>query len=136
MALNDITLTAGMRSNLVNLQETVTLLNRTQTRLASGKKVNTALDNPISFFTAQSHMSRASGIAALKDGMNESVQTIKAADSGIKGGILIIFTSNCFLRPVSPVQIKYSHASEADRSQQDLLGLVCSKLLSNKYSPI
>ncbi|MBI4763937.1 MAG: hypothetical protein HY787_04955 [Deltaproteobacteria bacterium] len=74
-----------MRSNLVNLQDTVTLLNRTQGRLASGKKVNTALDNPISFFTAQAHMSRASSISALKDGMNESVQVIKAADSGIKG---------------------------------------------------
>jgi flagellin len=85
MALNDISLTAGMRSNLVNLQDTVNLLNRTQGRLASGKKVNTALDNPISFFTAQSHMSRASSIDALKDGMNESVQTIKAADAGIKG---------------------------------------------------
>ena len=85
MALNDISLTAGMRSNLVNLQDTVTLLNRTQGRLASGKKVNTALDNPISFFTAQAHMSRASNISALKDGMNESVQVIKAADSGIKG---------------------------------------------------
>jgi flagellin-like hook-associated protein FlgL len=85
MALNDISLTAGMRSNLVNLQDTVTLLNRTQGRLASGKKVNTALDNPISFFTAQAHMSRASSISALKDGMNESVQVIKAADSGIKG---------------------------------------------------
>lgn len=85
MALNDVSLTAGMRSNLVNLQDTVALLNRTQGRLASGKKVNSALDNPISFFTAQAHMSRASDISALKDGMNEAVQTIKAADSGIKG---------------------------------------------------
>jgi flagellin len=85
MALNDISLTAGMRSNLVNLQGTVDLLNRTQGRLATGKKVNSALDNPINFFTAQSHMSRASDISALKDGMNEAVQTLKAADAGIKG---------------------------------------------------
>jgi flagellin len=85
MALNDVSLTAGMRSNLVNLQETVDLLNRTQIRLATGKKVNSALDNPINFFTAQAHMSRASDISALKDGMNEAVQTIKTADSGIKG---------------------------------------------------
>src|SRR3990172_6431933 len=84
MAHNDISLTAGMRSNLVNLQDTVNLLNRTQGRLASGKKVNSALDNPISFFTAQSHMQRASDIASLKDGMSEAVQTIKAADAGIK----------------------------------------------------
>jgi flagellin len=85
MALNDISLTAGMRSNLVNLQDTVELLNRTQGRLASGKKVNSALDNPINFFAAQAHMSRSSAISALKDGMTEGIQTIKAADAGIKG---------------------------------------------------
>jgi len=85
MAINDISLTAGMRSNLVSLQGTVDLLNRTQGRLASGKKVNTALDNPINFFTAQAHMQRASDIAALKDGMGEAIQTIKAADAGIQG---------------------------------------------------
>jgi len=50
MAMNDISLTAGMRSNLLSLQNTVDLLDRTQARLASGKKVNSALDNPVSFF--------------------------------------------------------------------------------------
>ena len=60
MAINDISLTSGMRNNLVSLQNTVTLLDRTQNRLSSGKKVNSALDNPINYFAAQSHMSRAS----------------------------------------------------------------------------
>jgi len=84
MAINDVSLTAGMRTNLVSLQSTVDLLNRTQERLSTGKKVNSALDNPINYFTAQAHMNRASDISALKDGMNEAVQTIKSADSGIK----------------------------------------------------
>lgn len=83
MAINDVSLTAGMRSNLVSLQGTVDLLNRTQGRLSTGKKVNTALDNPTSFFTASAHMSRAGNLASLKDAMGEAVQAIKAADKGI-----------------------------------------------------
>lgn len=85
MAFNDISLTAGMRNNLVSLQDTVNLLNRTQDRLSSGKKVNSALDNPTAFFAAQSLTSRASDLSALKDGMGQAVQTVKAADAGIKG---------------------------------------------------
>jgi flagellin len=85
MALNDISLTQGMRSNLVSLQQTVTLLNRTQERLSSGKKVNTALDNPINFFAAQSHLQRASDLASRKDGMGEAIQVVNAANAGIKG---------------------------------------------------
>jgi flagellin len=83
MSISDISLTSGMRSNLTNLQNTVSLLNRTQERLASGKKVNSALDNPINFFTAKAHRADASDLAAYKDGMNEGVQTIKQANNGI-----------------------------------------------------
>lgn len=83
MAINDISLTAAMRTNLISLQGTVNLLSRTQERLSTGKKVNTALDNPINFFTSKAHMSRAADLAALKDAMGEAVQTIKAADRGI-----------------------------------------------------
>lgn len=83
MAFNDISLTSGMRSNLVSLQGTVDLLNRTQERLSTGKKVNSALDNPTSFFTAQSLNQRASDLASLKDGMGQAIQTVKAADAGI-----------------------------------------------------
>ena len=67
MALNDVSLTAGMRSNLLSLQNTVKLLDRTQERLSTGKKVNTAIDNPVSYFAAQSLNSRASVIDSLKD---------------------------------------------------------------------
>ena len=83
MSLNDISLTAGMRNNLVSLQSTVTLLDRTQQRLSTGKKVNSALDNPINFFAAQGHMSRAADIAGYKDNMSEAVQTIQTANQGI-----------------------------------------------------
>ncbi len=85
MAINDISLTAGMRSNLVNLQSTVNLINRTQTRLSTGKSVNSPLDDPTKYFTAQDHMNRASDLAARKDGMSEAIQTIQGASSGIDG---------------------------------------------------
>jgi flagellin len=83
MAFNDISLTSGMRNNLVSLQNTVTLLDRTQTRLSTGKKVNTALDNPINYFAAQGHMTRAADISSYKDTMSEGIQTIQAANNGI-----------------------------------------------------
>jgi flagellin-like hook-associated protein FlgL len=83
MALNDISLTAGMRSNLLSLQQTVDLLNRTQTRLSSGKKVNTPIDNPLNYFVAKSLNDRASDISTAKDSMSEGIQTISAANNGI-----------------------------------------------------
>jgi flagellin-like hook-associated protein FlgL len=85
MALSDISLTAGMRSNLLSLQKTSDLLDRTQNRLSTGKAVNSALDDPINFFAAQGHMNRASDLAARKDGMAEAIQAVKAADAGITG---------------------------------------------------
>ena len=83
MALSDISLTAGMRNNLLALQKTTAQVSITQDRLSSGKKVNSALDNPTNFFAAQSANNRASDLADRKDSMSEAVQTIKAADNGI-----------------------------------------------------
>lgn len=84
MGVSDISLTSGMRSNLLSLQNTNTLINRTQDRLSTGKKVNSALDNPTNFFAAQGHNSRAADLSIRKDGMSEAVQGVKAADAGIK----------------------------------------------------
>ena len=83
MALNNISLTAGMRANLLSLQNTAKLFDTTQTRLATGKKVNTALDDPIAYFAAKGYMDRANDLSGLKDSMNEAIQIIKAADAGI-----------------------------------------------------
>ena len=84
MAISDISLTAGMRNNLLALQQTSKQLTATQDRLSSGKRVNSALDNPTNFFAAAAHMERASDLNDRKDGMAEAVQTIKNADNGIK----------------------------------------------------
>ena len=72
-----------MRSNLLSLQNTQSLMDTTQERLSTGKKVNSALDNPSSFYTAQSLTNRASDLSSLLDSMGQGIQTIKAADEAI-----------------------------------------------------
>ncbi len=80
---SDITLSKGVRSNLLSLQSTAELLGRTQERLSTGKKVNSALDNPINFFTSAGLSSRANDLSRLLDSVGNGVQTINAADKGI-----------------------------------------------------
>src|SRR5687768_3971884 len=80
---SNITLSAGVRQNLLSLQSTADLMSTTQNRLATGKKVNSALDNPTSFFTAQSLQSRASDMSSLLDNMTSGVKTLEAADNGL-----------------------------------------------------
>lgn len=85
MAIGDIGLTSSMRSNLMGLQNTSRLLASTEERLSSGKRVGTAVDNPANFFAAQGHNTRANLLSGLKDNISEAIQTVKSADSGIKG---------------------------------------------------
>src|SRR5881227_3099432 len=83
MALSNITLSAAVRQNLLSLQGTADLLATTQGRLATGKKVNSALDNPTNFFTATALDSRASDISNLLDSVGNGVQVLQAANTGI-----------------------------------------------------
>lgn len=83
MAISDISLTAGMRSNLLQLQNTSKNIDRTQERLSTGKQVNSALDNPTNFFASQAALNRANDFSSRKDGMGEAIQNVKAADAGI-----------------------------------------------------
>jgi flagellin len=78
-----ITLSAGVRANLLSLQNTATLMQTTQNRLATGKKVNSALDNPLNFFTSSSLGARASDLSGLLDSMSNGIQTIQAANNGL-----------------------------------------------------
>jgi len=80
----DITLNSAVRSNLRTLQSTTDLMSRTEERLSTGKKVNSAFDNPGSFFTAQALDRRASDLNGLLDSVGNSVKTLEAADNGIK----------------------------------------------------
>ncbi len=78
-----ISLTAGMRANLVSLQLTSQLLSQTQNRLSTGKRVNSAMDDPINFFSAQIETNRAADLTARKDGMSEGINIVNAASQGI-----------------------------------------------------
>jgi len=82
--MNNINLTSGMRQNLFSLQNTMSLMNKTQNRLATGLRVRSALDDPVAFFTAQGHTQRASDLASRKDEMAESVQLLTAANNAIE----------------------------------------------------
>ncbi len=81
--MSAIVLSAGVRSNLLNLQAAGDLIALTQVRLSTGKRVNSALDNPTNFFTAQSLNNRASDLSGLLDSMSNAVKTLQAADNGI-----------------------------------------------------
>ena len=81
--MSNIVLSAGVRSNLLQLQQTSDLISSTQTKLASGKRVNSALDNAINFFTAQGLDNRANDLNNLLDTMSNGINTIQAANNGI-----------------------------------------------------
>ena len=81
--MSGIILSSSVRQNLLSLQSTADLLSTTQNRLATGKKVNSALDNPTNYFTASALDSRASDINTLLDGIGNGVQILQAANTGI-----------------------------------------------------
>ena len=80
---SNITLSAATRQNLLSLQDTSSLTSTTQNRLSTGKKVNSALDSPVNFFTSQALNSRAGDLGGLLDGISNGIQTIQAANQGI-----------------------------------------------------
>ncbi len=82
--MSDISLTASMRTNLLALQNTQSLVNRTQERLSTGLKVNSALDNASSYYAARSLNNRASDLSSLLDSMGQGIQIIKAATEGVE----------------------------------------------------
>ncbi len=82
--MSGISLTSGMRQSLYSLQQTDKLMNRTSSRLSSGFKVQTALDDPINYFAAEGHRQRAGDLTARKDEMGEAVQLVKAGNTGIE----------------------------------------------------
>lgn len=81
--MGDIVLSSGVRANLLQLQQTSDLISRTQGKLATGRRVNSALDNPTSFFTAQNLTVRANDLNALLDTMSMGINTIQAANNGL-----------------------------------------------------
>jgi len=107
---NNITLSASISQNLYSLQTTQKLIDQTSYRLSTGKKVNSALDDPMAYFTASEHTQRASDLQVRKDEMSEAVQTIEAANNGIEGIIDLISSAK------SLAQSALSSDSATDRA--------------------
>src|SRR5918997_11670 len=82
--MSGIVLSSAVRSNLITLQQTADLQAKVQERLSTGKKVNSALDNPTNYFTAAGLSRRANDLSALLDGMSQGIKTLEAADNSMK----------------------------------------------------
>jgi flagellin len=106
--MSGIVLSASVRQNLLSLQSTADLLSTTQNRLATGNKVNSALDNPTNFFTAQSLDNRASDINNLLDGIGNGVQVLQAANTGITSLQKLVDTAKSIANQVLQTTIGYS----------------------------
>src|SRR5947209_15700446 len=109
--MSSIVLSASVRQNLLSLQSTADLLSTTQNRLATGKKVNTALDNPTNYFTAASLDSRASDINNLLDGIGNGVQVLQAANTGITSLQKLVDTAKSIANQVLQTTVGYSAKS-------------------------
>jgi flagellin len=109
--MSGIVLSASVRQNLLSLQSTADLLATTQNRLATGKKVNTALDNPTNFFTAQSLDSRAGDINNLLDGIGNGVQVLQEANNGITSLQKLVDTAKSIANQALQTAVGYSTKS-------------------------
>jgi flagellin-like hook-associated protein FlgL len=109
--MSGIVLSASVRQNLLSLQSTAELLSTTQNRLSTGKKVNTALDNPTNFFTAQGLDNRASDISNLLDGIGNGVQVLQAANTGLTSLQKLVDTAKSIASQVLQTTVGYSSKS-------------------------
>ncbi|MFL6816895.1 MAG: flagellin [Bradyrhizobium sp.] len=111
--MSGIVLSASVRQNLLSLQSTADLLSTTQVRLSTGRKVNTALDNPTNFFTAQGLDNRANDISNLLDGIGNGVQVLQAANTGITSLQKLVDTAKSIASQVLQAPAGYSVKASA-----------------------
>src|ERR1700759_1083460 len=109
--MTGIVLSASVRQNLLSLQSTASLLATTQNDLATGNKVNSALDNPTNFFTAQGLNNRASDIGNLLDAIGNGVQVLQAANTGITSLQSLVASAQSIANQVLQSPVGYSQKS-------------------------
>src|SRR5580693_1506521 len=109
--MSGIVLSASVRQNLLSLQSTASLLATTQNDLSTGNKVNTALDNPTEFFTAQGLNNRASDINNLLDGIGNGVQVLQAANTGLTSLQSLVESAQSIANQALQTTIGYSTLS-------------------------
>jgi flagellin len=111
--MSGIVLSASVRQNLLSLQSTAELLATTQNRLSTGKKVNTALDNPTNYFTAAGLDNRANDISNLLDGIGNGVQVLQAANTGLTSLQKLVDTAKSLANQVLQAPAGYSVKASA-----------------------
>ncbi|NVK34188.1 MAG: ABC transporter substrate-binding protein [Rhodobacteraceae bacterium] len=113
--MSDIVLTSAVRENLLSLKSTAQLQSKTQNRLATGLKVNSALDNPNSYFTAATLNARASDLTNLLDNMGQAIQTIRAADDGISSMTKLVESAKAIANQALQTQSVYQRKTYAQQ---------------------
>jgi len=116
-----ITLTSGMRKNLFSLQNTEKMLQTTQTRLATGMRVQKAVDDPINYFTALEHRQRADDLSSRKDEMAESIQLVNAANDGVESVNSLIASA----KSLAQSALSASTTSELDTLESQYMNVLC-----------
>jgi flagellin len=125
--MSGITLSASVRQNLLSLQSTASLLATTQNDLATGNKVNSALDNPTSFFTAQGLNNRASDINNLLDQIGNGVQVLQAANTGITSLQSLVSSAQSIANQV--LQAPTGYSTKSSISSTAITGATAQNLL-------
>jgi hypothetical protein len=124
--MTGIVLSASVRQNLLSLQSTASLLATTQNDLATGNKVNSALDNPTNYFTAQSLNNRAGDINNLLDGIGNGVQVLQAANTGITSLQSLVASAQSIANQALQTTVGYSTLSHVSTT---IAGATASNLL-------
>ena len=132
--MSGIVLSASVRQNLLALQSTASLLATTQNDLATGNKVNSALDNPTEFFTAQSLNNRASDIANLLDGIGNGVQVLQAANTGITSLQALVANAQSIANQV--LQSPTGYTTKSNVTSAALTGATATSLLGASSNPV
>ncbi len=124
--MGDITLTTATRTNLLSLQRTSSLIGRTQERLATGLKVNSAIDDALAFFKARNLNARAGDLSTIKDSISNGISTLKAAVQGLESVESVIkqmkaIAQSAISSPESSSRAKLASQFNELRSQVDNL---------------
>jgi flagellin-like hook-associated protein FlgL len=127
--MSGIVLSASVRQNLLSLQGTASLLATTQNALATGNKVNSALDNPTNFFTAQGLNNRASDIGNLLDSIGNGVQVLQAANTGLTSLQSLVDTAKSIANQVLQAPAGYTAHSTATSSAALPVGSTSTNLV-------
>src|SRR5258708_13348012 len=132
--MSGIVLSASVRQNLLSLQATASLLAATQNDLATGNKVNSDLDNPTNFFTAQSLNNRASDINNLLDGIGNGVQVLQAANTGITSLQSLVASAQSIANQV--LQAPPGYTTKSNVTTANITGATADDLFPSPHGPL